>query len=85
MTYLNDESETDHYERMCVTARKVLEHCRKPVFRLATTGSRAANGSLWQLTRHPWTYSVCWWSCVTVRMNHELKELTENADIVRFI
>jgi len=24
---------------------KVLEHCRKPVFRLATTGSRAANGS----------------------------------------
>ena len=24
---------------------KVLEHCRKPVFRLATTGLRAANGS----------------------------------------
>ena len=29
----------------CVSLRKVLEHCRKPVFRLATTGLRAANGS----------------------------------------
>ena len=33
---------------------KVLEHCRKPVFRLATTGSRAANGSSFR--------TVCCWN-----------------------